>query len=186
MDVKYTPTWKKYEEGIHNGDAKSQLEATEKFTAERDHELKTNPQARRYEESRRESLYKDKPTMIKNRIKSQQKQKEALGKDIKDFGRFDSDLIPAPGYILILPETKDEEKTESGIYIAGTSSQEFTTIGGVVEVGDEDITNDGRIVKKPCQKGDRILFKKGAGIEMDIKGSKCRFMQFSDVLGRFK
>lgn len=187
MDVNYTPSWKKYEAGIHGGDnATSQVEAVEKFTAERDNELKTNPQARRWEESRKESMYKEKPNIVKRRIKSQLEEKAKIGRDIKNFGRFDSDLVPAPGYILILPETRDEEKTESGIYLAKEASQDFTTIGEVIEVGEGDITNDGRLVKEPCQKGDRILFKKGAGIEMDIKGNKCRFMQFSDVLGRFK
>ena len=61
IHVKYTPDWKKYEEGMHKGTPDQQAEAADKFTAERDHQLKVDKSARRWEESRKESWAKDKP-----------------------------------------------------------------------------------------------------------------------------
>jgi hypothetical protein len=64
--VKFSPSWKKYEEAMKHPDSKVQGEATDKFLAEREHAMKTDPQARRWEESRKASLAKDKPQWIRH------------------------------------------------------------------------------------------------------------------------
>ena len=63
--IAYTPSWKKYEEGMHHPDNKKQAASGDKFFAEREHALKTDPQARRYEESRKEAWAKEKPQWIR-------------------------------------------------------------------------------------------------------------------------
>lgn len=184
MQTSFTPSWKKYEEAIYKGDAKTQEEASDKFLAEREHELKTDPQARRWEESRKKAAAKDKPTYIKEKRKNEFKEVNEFRSSMRKFGASDQRLKPAPGYILVVPEVK-EQKSVGGIILPEESSQNMANRGIVIEIGDDGITNDGRIVKQPCKKDDLILFKKGAGVEMEIQREKCRFMQFSDILGTF-
>jgi len=52
--IKFNPSWRKYEKSVHL------LDGADKFTKERDHEIKTNPKAARWEKSRRESLQRQK------------------------------------------------------------------------------------------------------------------------------
>lgn len=66
----FSPSWKKYEAGVFLGNAKQQEEYSDKFMAERAHAIKTDPQARRWEESRRKSVAKDKAAWRKERMKS--------------------------------------------------------------------------------------------------------------------
>ena len=63
--VAYVPSWKKYEEAMRHPDSKQQGVAVDKFMAEREHALKTDPQARKYEESRKARWAADKPQWIK-------------------------------------------------------------------------------------------------------------------------
>jgi hypothetical protein len=61
----FTPSWKKYEEAMRHPDSNQQGVATDKFMAERDHALRTDPQAKKYEESRKARWVADKPQWIK-------------------------------------------------------------------------------------------------------------------------
>lgn len=63
--VKFSPSWKRYERQLREGTPQQQQEAAEKFTAERDHAMKTDPQARRWEESRKRYYAKQKPGWAK-------------------------------------------------------------------------------------------------------------------------
>ena len=185
MQTTFTPSWKKYEEAIYKGDARTQEEASDKFLAEREHEIATDPQAKRWEESRKKSVAKDKHTYVKEKRKGELKDVNEFRSSMRKFGSSDQKLRPAPGYILVTPESR-EQKTEGGIILPEEASNNMTNRGIVIEIGEDGITNDGQVVKKPCKKNDLILFKKGAGVEMEIQGAKCRFIQFSDVLGIFE
>lgn len=68
--VSFTPSWKKHEAAIHLGNADQQYEASDKFIAERAHEMRRDPQAKRWEESRKKSLAKDKPAWRKEKMKN--------------------------------------------------------------------------------------------------------------------
>ena len=63
--VAYVPSWKKYEEAMRHPDSNQQGVATDNFMAEREHAIKTDSQAKRYEESRKARWAKDKPQWIK-------------------------------------------------------------------------------------------------------------------------
>lgn len=52
--IKFTPSWKKYESSIHL------LDGADKFNKEREHAVKTDPKAARWEKSRREWFQKQK------------------------------------------------------------------------------------------------------------------------------
>jgi hypothetical protein len=59
-NIAFTPSWKKYETPMFIGDGHAQYEASEKFTAEREHAIKTDPKAARWEKSRVEWFHKQK------------------------------------------------------------------------------------------------------------------------------
>lgn len=61
----YVPPWKQFEEGMLNPNSKNQAEYGDKFTAAREHEMRNDPKARKWEESRKERLAKDKPYFVK-------------------------------------------------------------------------------------------------------------------------
>jgi len=58
--VRFIPNWKKYETPMMIGDGHAQLDASDKFTAEKEHQLKTDPSAARWEKSRKEWFQKQK------------------------------------------------------------------------------------------------------------------------------
>lgn len=183
----YTPEWKKFEEDMRSDDPQKAMEATEKFTAAREHELKTNSQAKRWEESRKQSWAKDKPQWARERVKNENNPIEKFRKDMKELGVFDTGVRPSPGYLIVdLGEKKSEEKLDSGIYIpTAVADDALKNTGIVLDVGDELVIESPNKVPQPCQSGDKILFKKGAGVDIEVNGHICRFMVFSDVLGTF-
>jgi hypothetical protein len=67
-NVAFTPSWKKYENPMFVGDAKSTVEASDKFVAEREHAIKVDPKAARWEKSRKEWFGKQKHNWRNNEI----------------------------------------------------------------------------------------------------------------------
>lgn len=70
-----------------------------------------------------------------------------------------------------------EQKTASGIVIPDTA-QEKPRIGEVVEVGTDDE------LKELIKKGDKLIFAKYGGDEIEIEGQKYLILQRSDILGK--
>jgi hypothetical protein len=61
----YSPPWKQWEAPMLHQDSKNQTSAGDKFHEVREHELRTDPKARKWEESRKERVAKDKPAWVK-------------------------------------------------------------------------------------------------------------------------
>ena len=59
--IPFQPPWKKYERGMWNDDKVQSMSLTDKFIDEREHEMKTDPKAARWEKSRKARWEKDKP-----------------------------------------------------------------------------------------------------------------------------
>ena len=77
--------------------------------------------------------------------------------------------------VLVEVEKSEEEKTAGGIYIPDTA-KEKPQRGKVVAVG----TNED--LKKVIKVGDRIVFGKYTGDEIELDGKKYLVVQRSDVL----
>jgi co-chaperonin GroES (HSP10) len=176
-NLKYTPEWKKYEADLKSEDRETSLKASEKFEAERNHQMKVDAKARRWETSRKEHLAKLKPQWAKKVVANPS---DPLDK-LKKFGAYKYDLAPTRGYLLVLPDK--QEQTQSGIIL---KVDEEPNTGRVVRTGDPVRISEKFAIDAPCSAGDLILFKRGAGVEMKIKDNNCRLMQFSDVLGIFE
>lgn len=61
----FQPSWKKHESEMWNDDKRKSIAATDRFIEEREHEVRIDPRAARWEASRKERVAKDKPAWRK-------------------------------------------------------------------------------------------------------------------------
>jgi len=83
---------------------------------------------------------------------------------------------------LLVKRVEEEEKTSGGIIIPDTA-KEKPQEGKVVAVGPGKAGDDGKIVPLDVKKGDRVLFSKYAGTEVNIEGVEHLIIREDDVLG---
>jgi chaperonin GroES len=76
---------------------------------------------------------------------------------------------------ILLEPAEAEERTSSGIIIPD-SAKEKPRIGTVIAVGtDEDL-------REKVKEGDKVLFAKYGGDEVEMNGKEYRILQRSDIL----
>jgi chaperonin GroES len=90
-------------------------------------------------------------------------------------------LMPTSGYLLIEPFEADT-KTDSGIYLPDSASNEKPQRGKVLAVGAEEVLDSGKTRKSPVKVGDVVIYKKWGGSEVKIGGIEYLFTKFEDVL----
>ncbi|MCD6125244.1 co-chaperone GroES [bacterium] len=86
-----------------------------------------------------------------------------------------------PMYDRILVKPIEVEVKKGGIIIPDTA-KERPQQGEVIEVGEGRINDEGKIVPLKVKKGDKILFAKYAGTEIEIDDEEYLIMRESDVL----
>lgn len=178
--LKYTPSWKKYEKDLHSDDADVARAAADKFDLERQHEMKVDPEARRWEESRKAEVVKDKPTWKKEKLKAEEARQNKIITDLRDGGYLMKGLRPAPGLLVIKPN-KQSELTEGGVFIPDSVDYESNT-ATVLRVSEPKM-HQGVEEKSPCEEGDEILVRKGAGLNIKIQNEACLLIRFDEVFG---
>jgi chaperonin GroES len=83
---------------------------------------------------------------------------------------------------IIVKRVEGEEKSKGGIIIPDTA-KEKPQEGKVVAVGKGKVTDDGKLQPLDVKKGDRVLFSKYAGTEINIDGEEHLIVREDDVLG---
>ncbi len=83
---------------------------------------------------------------------------------------------------ILVQRIEEEEKTSGGIIIPDTA-KEKPQEGKVVAVGKGKVLEDGKVQPLDVKKGDRILFSKYAGTEVNIEGEEHLIIREDDVLG---
>ena len=83
---------------------------------------------------------------------------------------------------VIVKQDEAEEKTASGLYLA-TESKEKPQTGIVLAVGDGKLDKDGNRVPVPVEVGDRVLFGKYGGTEVNIEGEDVLVVRSEDLYG---
>jgi len=83
---------------------------------------------------------------------------------------------------LIVKRIDEEEKTAGGIIIPD-SAKEKPQEGKVIAVGKGKVGEDGKLHPLDVKKGDKILFSKYAGTEVNIEGDEHLIIREDDVLG---
>ena len=83
---------------------------------------------------------------------------------------------------IIVRRIDEEETTKGGIIIPDTA-KEKPQEGKVLAVGKGKINDDGKLQPLDVKKGDRVLFSKYAGTEINIEGEEHLIIREDDVLG---
>ena len=82
----------------------------------------------------------------------------------------------------IVVKTKEaEEKTASGIILPDTA-KEKPQIGEIIAVGPGKVNDAGNLVKMALKKGDKVLYGKYSGTEVNVDGEDLLIMRESDIL----
>ena len=85
-------------------------------------------------------------------------------------------------YRILVQRVKEEGKTKGGIIIPDTA-KEKPIEGKVIAAGNGKLSEAGKRVALEVKKGDRILFGKFSGTEVQIEGEEYLIMREDDVFG---
>ncbi len=83
----------------------------------------------------------------------------------------------------IIVKRVDEEETTKGGIIIPDSAKEKPQEGKVISVGKGKVNDDGKLQKLDVKKGDKVLFSKYSGTEINIEGEEHLIIREDDVLG---
>ena len=83
---------------------------------------------------------------------------------------------------IIVKRLDEEEKTSGGIIIPDTA-KEKPQEGKVVAVGKGKVLEDGKVQALDVKKGNKVLFSKYSGTEVNIEGDEHLIIREDDVLG---
>lgn len=86
--------------------------------------------------------------------------------------------------ILEIEIKQKEEKSSGGIILIneGTEQSLRTDIAKVVAVGDGRILNNGNILPLKTKIGDKVLYNKYAGTEIELENKKYLILKETDIL----
>ncbi len=86
---------------------------------------------------------------------------------------------------VLVRRIEQDEKTTGGIIIPDTA-QEKPTEGEVLAVGSGVRDENGKLLPLDVKTGDRILFGKWSGTEVELDGEELLIMKESDIMGVLK
>jgi co-chaperonin GroES (HSP10) len=179
---KVNATWGQYEKKMHSEDPKEAVAATDAFEAERDFQTKKSETVKKWEEDRKKDMMAQKPDMRRRAVEEQRKSETDVYKKILDLGSFYGGVRPAPGYIIVQPD-EILKQTSSGLFLPDRDG-ERQNVGTVMAVGVKvPIPNSrSRFFEPPVSVGERVLYKRMAGADIEINNGSCKLMLFSDIL----
>ena len=93
-------------------------------------------------------------------------------------------IIPLYDRVL-LKRTESEQKSAGGIIIPDTA-QEKTQIAIVEATGEGKILKDGSVSPLKVKKGDKVLFGKYSGTEINLDGQDYLIVREDEILGIIK
>lgn len=93
----------------------------------------------------------------------------------------DFKITPLHDRVIVQPK-EAEEQTKGGIILPDTA-QEKPIEGTIVAVGKGKITEDGKVIDMNVKVGDKILYGKYSGSEINIEGVEYLIMRESDIYG---
>ncbi len=83
---------------------------------------------------------------------------------------------------ILVKRIEEEEKTKGGIIIPDTA-KEKPQMGEVIAVGNGRKTDDGKVMPVDVKAGDKVLFSKYAGTDVNVEGEELLIMREDDILG---
>ncbi len=91
-------------------------------------------------------------------------------------------IRPLHDRILVKRTEEEEEEKKGGIIIPDTA-KEKPQEGEIVAVGSGKITEEGKKQPLDVKKGDKVLFSKYAGTEVNVEDQEMLMMREDDILG---
>ena len=82
---------------------------------------------------------------------------------------------------ILVRRIEEEEKTKGGLIIPDTA-KEKPSEGKVIAVGEGRVSEDGTLRPLDVHKGDRVLFSKYSGTEIQLEGDEHLIIREEDVL----
>ena len=82
---------------------------------------------------------------------------------------------------ILVRRIEEEEKTKGGLIIPDTA-KEKPQEGKVIAVGKGRVAEDGKLRPLDVHKGDRVLFSKYSGSEIEVGGDEHLIIREDDVL----
>jgi len=86
----------------------------------------------------------------------------------------------------VLVKRLEEEEVSKGGIIIPDSAKEKPAEGEVVAVGNGRISDDGKVTPLDVKVGDKILFSKYSGTDVNVDGSEFLIMREDDILAIFE
>lgn len=87
-----------------------------------------------------------------------------------------------PLYDRVLVKPLEEAEVRKGGIIIPDTAKEKPQQGEVIEVGEGRSTDDGKILPLKVGKGNKVLFSKYAGTEIEVELEKLLILRESDIL----
>ena len=91
------------------------------------------------------------------------------------------EIKPLADRVVVKP-MEAEEKSKGGIIIPDTA-KEKPQQGKVIAAGPGKISDQGEVIKMQVKKGDKILYGKYSGAEVNINGEEHLIIREDDILG---
>ena len=82
---------------------------------------------------------------------------------------------------VLVKRVSEQEKTKGGIVLPDTA-KEKPQKGEIIAVGEGKLTEDGKRIPMSVKKGDKVIFAKYAGTEIEIEDEEYLLMSESDIL----
>ncbi len=82
---------------------------------------------------------------------------------------------------VLVKRVSEQEKTKGGIVLPDTA-KEKPQRGEVVAVGEGKLTDDGKRIPMNVKVGDKVIFAKYAGTEIELDDEEYLLMSESDIL----
>jgi chaperonin GroES len=89
-------------------------------------------------------------------------------------------IRPLDDRVWVEPD-EPEEKTESGIYLPEQAKERPQT-GQVLAVGPGKLNDDGSRTQPSVKEGDKVVFGKYAGTEVELDGEEQKLVRESELL----
>ena len=83
---------------------------------------------------------------------------------------------------VVIEQVEAEEKTKGGIFLPETA-KEKPQIGVVVAVGPGNLLDDGKRGEMSVKKGDKVIYGKYMGNDVEVDAKKYVILRESDLLG---
>ena len=97
-------------------------------------------------------------------------------------------IMPTQDNVIIkLPQVAKEKVTQSGIVLAGSSSQpDMPEKGIVTAVGEGRLLSNGTLIEMKIKEGDEVIFNRFAGTKIAAEDGEYLIIKENDILAVIK